>query len=139
MIKIDIPAGLADNIAALREPRKDRRGWQSRPYTSQPFSWFDTVYNTVEAELGPIENFWFNVNTQGEGTGWHSHSHYQRVAVLYVCVPGGAIEFKEGEGYWQEIPSAGDLMVFPGTLEHRVLPNPSADYRISVAFNFKKR
>jgi hypothetical protein len=53
-------------------------------------------------------------------------------------VPGGDIEFKKGEAYWTESPKAGDLLVFPGSLEHRVLPNSSTDTRISIAFNFKK-
>jgi quercetin dioxygenase-like cupin family protein len=44
-----------------------------------------------------------------------------------------------GGAYWTESPRAGDLLVFPGNLEHRVLPNTSSDVRISVAFNFKKR
>jgi ectoine hydroxylase-related dioxygenase (phytanoyl-CoA dioxygenase family) len=54
-------------------------------------------------------------------------------------VPAGVIEFKKGEAYWTESPQAGDLLVFPGSLEHRVRINTSEQVRISVAFNFKKR
>ncbi len=115
------------------------RGWQSATYTSQPFSWFDDVYKAVEAEHGPIDSWWMNVNTQGEYTGWHSHSRWPKVAVLYVQVPDGGIEFRQGAGYWTETPKSGDLLVFPGEVEHRVLPNTSEQVRISVAFNFKKR
>jgi ectoine hydroxylase-related dioxygenase (phytanoyl-CoA dioxygenase family) len=57
--------------------------------------------------------------------------------VLYVQVPAGLIEFKKGEAYWTESPKAGDLLVFPGELEHRVRPNTSEQVRISIAFNFK--
>jgi ectoine hydroxylase-related dioxygenase (phytanoyl-CoA dioxygenase family) len=42
-----------------------------------------------------------------------------------------------GEGYWCETPKAGDLLVFPGSLEHQVRPNTSEAVRISIAFNFK--
>ena len=136
--RVDIEQGLVQQIAEQRRlNQRDRsgRGWQSKPYTSQPFSWFDTTYQQVETLLGPIDSFWFNVNTQGEGTGWHSHSRYNTVAVLYVTVPSGDIEFRQGEAYWSETPKSGDLLVFPGSLEHRVLANTSTDCRISVAFN----
>ena len=136
-----IPDDLAGNIQHLRElDLRDRggRGWQSRTYTDQPFAWFESTYRTVEAEQGAIDSWWFNANTQGEYTGWHSHSRWARVGVLYVSVPAGLIEFKKGEAYWTETPKTGDLLVFPGTLEHRVLPNTSEQVRISIAFNFKR-
>lgn len=115
------------------------RGWQSRTYTDQPFPWFDNVYKAVEAQEGAIDSWWFNVNTLGEYTGWHSHSRWHKVGVLYIQVPAGDIEFRQGGAYWTESPQTGDLLVFPGSLEHRVLPNISEQVRISVAFNFKKR
>ncbi len=115
------------------------RGWQSRTYTGQPFSWFDTTYRSVELQEGPIDSWWFNANTQGEHTGWHTHSRWPKVGVLYIQVPEGDIEFKQGGAYWTESPTAGDLLVFPGELEHRVRPNTSEQVRISIAFNFKKR
>jgi hypothetical protein len=140
--RLDLPQGLAEMIQQQRELDHRRRygaGWQSIGYTGQPFPWFESTYRAVEAEAGSIDTWWFNVNLQGEGTGWHTHSQWARVGVLYVVVPGGDIEFKKGESYWTESPRAGDLLVFPGSLEHRVLPNTSEQVRISVAFNFKKR
>jgi hypothetical protein len=139
---LDLPRNLAEQIQHRRDldPRdRGTRGWQSKPYTDQPFPWFDSVYRAVEAQEGPIDSWWFNVNTPGEYTGWHSHSRWARVGVLYVQVPAGDIEFKQGGAYWTETPKPGDLLVFPGDLEHRVKPNTSTDIRISVAFNFKKR
>lgn len=135
VLQVNVPNTLGEHIVALRRQDRSTRGWQSRPYSSQPFSWFDEVYRSVEQQLGLIDSFWFNVNVTGEGTGWHSHNRYETVAVLYVKVPGGDIEFRQGEGYWREAPKAGDLFIFPGTLEHRVLPNTSNDVRISIAFN----
>jgi hypothetical protein len=139
---LDLLPNLAEQILLQRElDLRDRgtRGWQSRPQTDQPFSWFDSVYRAVESQEGAIDSWWFNVNTQGERTGWHAHVRWDRVGVLYVQVPGGDIEFRQGGSYWTETPRAGDLLVFPGDLEHRVLPNTSEQVRISVAFNFKKR
>ena len=131
-----------EQILLQRElnPRdRGSRGWQSRTYTDQPFAWFDAVYRAVEAQEGPIDSWWMNANTQGEYTGWHAHDRWHKVAVLYVSIPGGDIEFKQGGAYWTETPRAGDLLVFAGDLEHRVRPNTSEQVRISIAFNFKKR
>jgi hypothetical protein len=138
---IDLPRDLAGQIQHQRDldPRdRGTRGWQSRTYTGQPFPWFDSVYRAVEAQEGSIDSWWFNVNTPGEHTGWHTHSRWHKVGVLYVQVPAGLIEFRQGGAYWRETPKAGDLLVFPGSLEHRVLPNSSEQVRISIAFNFKR-
>lgn len=140
MIRIDLPQGIAELITEQRRlnPRdRGDRGWQSVRYHCQPFSWFEGVFRSVEAELGTIDAWWFNVNQHTEYTNWHSHPNHKTVAVLYVAVPDGAIEFKQGGSYWTETPKSGDLLVFPGTLEHRVLSNNSLGYRISVAFNLK--
>ena len=138
--RLDLPQGLAELIQHQRGLDYRRRygaGWQSIGYTGQPFAWFDATYRAVEAEAGSIDTWWFNANLQGEGTGWHTHSQWARVGVLYVQVPAGLIEFKKGGAYWTESPQAGDLLVFPGSLEHRVRPNTSSNVRISIAFNFK--
>jgi len=142
MLHIDLPESLAEQIAEQRRlnPRdREGRGWQSVRYTSQPFPWFDSVFRAVEEQLGTVDVWWFNVNESTEYTNWHAHNNHERVAVLYVAVPGGSIEFRQGASYWQETPKPGNLLVFPGTLEHRVLPNPSTEQRITIAFNFKKR
>jgi quercetin dioxygenase-like cupin family protein len=139
--KISVDEYLANHIVEQRRQNpQDRngRGWQSQAYRDQPFDWFDSVYKAVEAEAGEIDSWWMNANTPGEYTGWHAHHRWPRVAVLYVSVPAGVIEFKQGGAYWTETPQRGDLLVFPGDLEHRVRPNTSKDVRISVAFNFKK-
>jgi hypothetical protein len=137
---LDIDLDLAEQIQAQRRlnPRdRSGRGWQSRTYTGQPFAWFDSVYQQVTAQEGVVDSWWFNVSTHREYTNWHAHHRWAKVAVLYVAVPGGDIEFKQSAAYWTETPKSGDLFVFPGSLEHRVLPNYSDDVRISVAFNFK--
>ena len=140
MPNIELPGDLAEHIQAQRrlDPQdRGSRGWQSRTYTDQPFLWFESTYRAVEAEQGSIDSWWMNVNTQGEYTGWHAHHRWPKVAVLYVQVPGGDIEFRQRAAYWTETPKSGDLLVFSGDLEHRVRPNPSEQVRISIAFNFK--
>jgi hypothetical protein len=138
--KISVDEYLAEHIVEQRRRNpQDRngKGWQSQAYRDQPFAWFDSVYKVVEAEAGEIDSWWFNVNTPGEYTGWHAHHRWPRVAVLYVSVPAGVIEFRQGGAYWTETPEQGDLLIFPGKLDHRVRPNTSTEQRISVAFNFK--
>ncbi len=66
------------------------------------------------------------------------HLRLIKGGVLDVPGPGCDIEFRQGGAYWRETPKQGDLLVFPGSLEHRVLPNSSNDVRISIAFNFKR-
>jgi len=137
---MNIPDDLARHILEQRRlnPQdRGRRGWQSYPYTSQPFPWFESTYRAVEAQAGAINSWWFNVHTPREYTGWHAHHRWPKVAVLYVSVPGGDIEFRQGGAYWTETPQAGDLLVFSGDLEHRVRPNTGEAVRISIAFNFK--
>lgn len=138
---VSIPERLAELIKEQRRlnPRdRGGRGWQSVRYHSQPFPWFESVYQQVEQQVGTVDAWWFNVNESTEYTNWHAHPNHKTVAVLYVSVPGGAIEFRQGGAYWQETPKPGDLLAFPGILEHRVMPNPSTETRISIAFNFKR-
>jgi len=132
---------LREQILRQRElnPRdRGGRGWQSKKYTDQPFAWFEDVYRAVELQEGVIVSWWMNVNTLGEYTNWHAHHPWPKVGVLYVAVPAGLIEFRQGGSYWRETPKPGDLLVFAGELEHRVLPNTSNEVRISIAFNFKR-
>ena len=99
---VSIPEDLAE---CIREQRRlnpqDRggRGWQSVRYHSQPFSWFESVYQQVEQCVGTVDAWWFNVNETSEYTNWHAHLNHKTVAVLYVTVPGGAIEFRQGGAY----------------------------------------
>ena len=138
---IVLPLDLAEQIQLQRElnPRdRGSRGWQSVTYTDQPFPWFESVYRAVELQEGAIDSWWMNVNTAGEYTNWHAHVRWNKVGVLYVQIPGGDIEFKQGGAYWTETPKPGELLVFSGELKHRVLPNDSEQVRISVAFNFER-
>ena len=140
LCNISVDESLADHILEQRRltPRyRDGRGWQSYPQTGQPFPWFESVYQQVVGQEGAVDTWWFNVSTTGEYTNWHAHVRWLKVAVLYVTVPSGAIEFKDGASYWCETPKQGDLLVFPGKLTHRVRPNTSTEQRISIAFNFK--
>ena len=75
----------------------------------------------------------------------HDHSDSPLSGVYYVSIPkgAGAIEFRDprfrgGDHNWAIYPKPGELIMFPGWLEHKVRPTfkrkESRD-RISVAFN----
>jgi hypothetical protein len=101
--------------------------------------WFDAAYARVQQAIGDreIEQWWFNCGAPGDEYRWHSHSPCKWAAVLYIQMPenAGAIEFK-GEADFQTIlPRAGDSLLFPGDLAHRVHKNLSNKHRISAAFN----
>ncbi len=84
---------------------------------------------------------WFNMSYPGGTNKWHSHGEHPVVSVFYVKTPTpcSCIEFKKDEQIFQYLPSAGDFLVFPGSLEHRVLENTSTEDRISFAINFNNK
>lgn len=146
IFKIDISSNIKEEIIKQRLENyryREKRGWQSKGLINQPFAWlnaaFDQILNIIGKEY-VLDRWWMNVNTDGEYTDWHQHHTWEKVAVLYINCPinCGNIEFRKKEEYFSISPNNGDLIVFPGNLEHRVQKNNSQDYRVSVAFNFKK-
>jgi hypothetical protein len=122
-----IPSAVASN----------QGGWQG-VITNQQIGWVEYIRHTIEQLTKKnTERFWFNVNGPGHFNDWHRHFSKCDAAVLYVAVPlnSGDIEFRQGEVSKTITPKQGMLLVFPGTLEHRVLPNLSQEYRISLATN----
>ena len=75
----------------------------------------------------------------------HDHSDSPLSGVYYVSIPkgSGAIEFRDprfrgGDHNWAIFPKPGELIMFPGWLEHKVRPTfkeANDRDRISVAFN----
>jgi hypothetical protein len=122
-----IPSVLASN----------QGGWQGVvDYREIP--WVESLRYTIEQLTNrKTQRFWFNINGYGNYNNWHKHFSNCNAAVLYINVPlnSGAIEFRQGDASKTITPKSGTLLVFPGTLEHRVLPNLSQEYRISLATN----
>ena len=102
---------------------------------------------------------WINVNRAGDHNVLHCHPGCFLSAVYYVRIPqpmkGGEIVFRDPRGPavamyetpgielpWVGTgtglpfsPSAGQLLIFPSWLEHRVEPFEGEGERISIAFN----
>jgi hypothetical protein len=138
-----VPDNLLDNILKLKETvstglRSNILGWQSPQYTSTTtIPWATDLVNDCLKTAGitePAKHVWFNVNGKGAHHKWHSHGGASVVGVFYISVPedSGDIEFRDGTSIK---PHPGMLLIFPAGVEHRVLPNQTAQYRISMAFN----
>lgn len=143
---IAVDEGVAEEVVKLYRDLDNARGgiygtWHSRRIKTNPYPWFDATFNRVAEAIGDlrIDEWWFNCGEPGDEYRWHSHTPYLWSGVLYIQTPEncGGIEFRSRESHEILQPQAGDFLLFPGTLAHRVLPNLSTDFRISVAFNFK--
>jgi uncharacterized protein (TIGR02466 family) len=106
-----------------------------------------------------LENFWFNINNNGQGNSVHIHDNSFLSGCFYVQArPGqGKITFYKSFAHDYIIasqaqmaeytalsasaisyePNTGKLVLFPGHVPHGVGYNPTTDDRISVAFNVK--
>jgi uncharacterized protein (TIGR02466 family) len=94
-------------------------------------------------EMGlPMDEFWFNIASPGESTGWHDHKDRSLLSgVYYLKVPdnAGNINFREKNGdqfrEWQIRSQTGKMILFHSNMEHSVSKNKSSENRISIAFN----
>lgn len=93
---------------------------------------------------------WANQHPKGAWTNEHQHRSVPMVAVLYVNQPdgGGNLEiadplfyhwnysFKPTYDTWREIAvQTGDVLIFPGWINHRTQKNTSNDNRYVISFN----
>ena len=108
-----------------------------------------------------IQNAWFNINSKEDYNFPHIHPGSIFSSVLWVKVPenSGSLafcnptfkstnsilfetlndEFKEKYVMGNEIsvtPEVGNIIIFPGYLEHYVSSNQNEDDRISIAINY---
>jgi hypothetical protein len=145
--QLEVDAGLASEVVRLRRDPKNARGhrygtWHSPRIRTNPYPWFAATFGRVAAAVSDlvIDEWWFNCGAPGDEYRWHGHNPYPLAGVLYIQTPenSGGIEFKRHGEHQVFQPSVGDFLLFSGNLAHRVLKNNSQDFRISVAFNFKR-
>ncbi len=141
---LSVDPGIAEQVVELYRNLDNARGgaygtWHSRRIGTNPYPWFDATFNRVAASVGDltIHEWWFNCGAPGDEYRWHTHNPYKWAAVLYIQMPenAGGIEFKRKEEFQTILPKAGDFLLFPGNLAHRVHKNLSTSHRISAAFN----
>ena len=137
-----LDTGLKQKIVELQKTipsavASNQGGWQG-VINHQEIPWVESLRCTIEQLTNKkTQRFWFNINGYGNYNNWHRHFSNCYAAVLYINVPlnSGVIEFRQDEITKRITPKEGTLLVFPGTLEHRVLSNLSQEYRISLATN----
>ena len=143
--KISVDRNIAEEVVKLYRDPKYTRGhrygtWHSPRIRSNPYLWFESTFNRVAvvSEL-TVDEWWFNCGAPGDEYRWHTHSPYKWAGVLYIQTPknSGGIEFKQDQERYTHTPQAGEFLLFPGNLAHRILKNHSEDFRISVGFNFR--
>ena len=93
---------------------------------------------------------WANIHPTGAWTDEHQHRSTPLVAVLYVNQPanGGNLEIadplfyhwngskKSTDDTWREISvQTGDVVIFPGWINHRTQKNQSSEDRYVISFN----
>jgi hypothetical protein len=147
--KLIISEELTANIYNLKanDPgsnKSNRGGWQSTSFLccDKNYYWICNLISRINLiihskKYRPL-NCWFNINSTGNFNDWHAHGNRPYVAVLYISVPknSGNIEFRKNNIFYKYSPKVGDLIIFPGNLEHRVLENLAVENRISLAINF---
>ena len=137
---------LKNNHAGLSQQNSSAvGGWHSQR-TSNIEPWFDDQIKCILHHLQEkyiLRMYWFNINSNGNYNKWHTHSPKEIVAVYYISTPEGSgnIEFrsKTEEKLYSINPKAGQVIIFPGSLEHRVEENLSEELRISAGINLKKK
>ena len=85
------------------------------------------------------------MNKDKKYTFYHKHEPYKWSWVFYVQVPNnlyedeGKISFKSELEIFNYLPSEGDLLIFPCSLEHKPIPSTKMDIsRITLAGAIKK-
>lgn len=102
-----------------------------------------------------ISNSWCNVHYPGGKTHAHNHSNTFMVAAAYLNVPenGGYFMAKDPLEYvksfyyhdnpewmWTEIPViSGDVLIFPGWMQHKTQENKSNEERWVLTTNFDQQ
>ena len=120
--------------------------WHGQPNI---YPWFETtLQKIIEAAKELTGNtelcvpaWWFNIGRPDQEYRLHAHKLLWRVGVFYVHVPknSGVLELLTDENSVVTFePKAGDFVIFPGRVWHRVLRNRSDQLRISVAFEFEE-
>lgn len=150
--QINLTSELAESILQLMPVVNSNRasnqgGWQGELHyrRREEHHWIAPLMQAIEDKVKEYKpnvrlyRIWFNVNGTGHSNRWHRHSRDELVTVTYVKTDpySGAIEFRHDDYTYAYTPNIGEILVFSGAIEHRVLENTSDEPRISIACNFK--
>lgn len=155
-IKEELPRGAYNWALEIQKNNKSVRKSNVGGYQSNDtLDWTAMVYKQHILkclEILPkfqLDNWWININKKGDFNDYHTHPGGMLSAVWYITDNYRLIEFQNPslhnrEGILYEMGwgtshkfncTAGDLLVFPSDLIHRVHPHTEDTLRISVSFN----
>jgi len=150
--QINLNSDLEDLILQLMPVVNSNRasnqgGWQGELHyrRREEHHWIAPLMKVIEDKVKAYKpnvrlyRIWFNVNGTGHSNRWHRHSRDELVTVTYIKTnpSSGAIEFRLDDYTYAYTPNPGEILLFSGAIEHRVLENISEESRISIACNFK--
>lgn len=111
------------------------------------------TWKIPRAMYGPLKS-WINEHPKGAYTTEHVHRNTQIAVAYYLKVPensGRLLVRDPAEAYWINYPSqprgldefwypidvkAGDIVFFPGWLQHKTEPNNSDENRYVMSINY---
>ncbi len=152
---VSIPDNMVESIYNLKKldegtSKTNYGGWHSKTFTPYKdyyngrYKWtqefIEQLLTIVRTKWASTEfnRAWFNLAYKGGTNRWHNHGEHPIVGVVYIQLPPGSsdIEFEQDSEKFTYSPKEGDFLVFPGSLQHRVLSHGSSIDRISMAVNF---
>ncbi|CAA6827856.1 MAG: Unknown protein [uncultured Thiotrichaceae bacterium] len=109
--------------------------------TQNLFSEITTIAQQVIGTKQKLRmGFWFNEMQPGFRTVAHTHDENDELlsGVYYLNVPkrSGDLLLGKGDDQIKIAPKAGDCIFFTPDVIHEVLPNESAEMRLSIGMNF---
>jgi len=155
-IKEELPRGAYDWALEIQKNNKSVRRSNVGGYQSNAtVDWTTMVYKQHILKClnvlprFQLSNWWVNINKKGDFNDYHTHPESMLSAVWYITDNFGSIEFQNPLDHdrnkilndmgWSTNNTfnctAGDILVFPSDLVHRVLPHTEDNLRISVSFN----
>jgi hypothetical protein len=142
---VDVTPELIEKVLNLRNYHPSRQmtnrgGWRSDKFIKEE-QWIKELREQVESIVdSPTRRFWININGKDHWNEWHTHEFKRYACVFYLQVPedSGDIVFRKDGVEHYLTPYPGLMLLFPGILEHKVMPSKSDELRISIAANLEK-
>lgn len=149
-------------------------GWQSKDFRPDVYAEMKPLHDMIMAQVDNcirdygyhedyctplMENFWFNINKQGNTNSVHIHDNSFISGVYYVSANPGQGNINVYKNHMQDFiiasaapmqsytpisasciafePMSSKLILFPGWLPHGVDRNQTEEDRVSISFNVK--